>query len=129
MMSSNQGEAGSTCRPSSGEGGGFSQEATSSPRRACGDFPLPTSKHPGGRKSERRLRRLHAHDDVSPEHFHAVRGDGELEHGDHVFRLVEQNILTTLEMVGRAIVLRSGEVVFDGNSGDLARKEDLWSHF
>ena len=43
--------------------------------------------------------------------------------------IVEQNILTTLEMVGRAIVLRSGEVVFDGNSGDLARKEDLWSHF
>ncbi len=43
--------------------------------------------------------------------------------------IVEQNILTTLEMVKRAVVLRSGKVVFDGNSSDLARKEDLWSHF
>lgn len=43
--------------------------------------------------------------------------------------IVEQNILTTLDMVERAIVLRSGEVVFDGDSGDLARKEDLWSRF
>ena len=43
--------------------------------------------------------------------------------------IVEQNILTTLEMVERAVVLRSGKVVFDGNSSDLARKEDLWSHF
>jgi branched-chain amino acid transport system ATP-binding protein len=43
--------------------------------------------------------------------------------------IVEQNILTTLAMVERAVVLRSGEVVFDGNSSDLARKEDLWSRF
>lgn len=43
--------------------------------------------------------------------------------------IVEQNILTALEMVERAVVLRSGKVVFDGNSSDLARKEDLWSHF
>lgn len=43
--------------------------------------------------------------------------------------IVEQNILTTLDMVQRAVVLRSGEVVFDGNSSDLARKEDLWSRF
>ena len=43
--------------------------------------------------------------------------------------IVEQNILTTLEMVQRAIVLRSGEIVFDGQSHDLARKEDLWSRF
>jgi branched-chain amino acid transport system ATP-binding protein len=43
--------------------------------------------------------------------------------------IVEQNILTTLEMVQRAIVLRSGAIVFDGNSGDLANKEDLWSRF
>jgi branched-chain amino acid transport system ATP-binding protein len=43
--------------------------------------------------------------------------------------LVEQNILNTLEMVQRAIVLRSGEVVFDGNARDLANKEDLWSRF
>lgn len=43
--------------------------------------------------------------------------------------LVEQNILNTLEMVQRAIVLRSGEIVFDGNARDLADKEDLWSRF
>lgn len=43
--------------------------------------------------------------------------------------LVEQNILNTLEMVQRAIVLRSGEIVFDGNSRELANKEDLWSRF
>lgn len=43
--------------------------------------------------------------------------------------IVEQNILTTLEMVERAIVLRSGAVVYDGNSSDLAQKEDLWSRF
>jgi branched-chain amino acid transport system ATP-binding protein len=43
--------------------------------------------------------------------------------------IVEQNILTTLQMIERAIVLRSGELVFDGNSSDLARKEDLWSRF
>jgi branched-chain amino acid transport system ATP-binding protein len=43
--------------------------------------------------------------------------------------IVEQNILTTLAMVERAVVLRSGEVVFDGNRSDLAQKEDLWSRF
>ena len=43
--------------------------------------------------------------------------------------LVEQNILNTLEMVQRALVLRSGEIVFDGNARDLADKEDLWSRF
>lgn len=43
--------------------------------------------------------------------------------------LVEQNILNTLEMVQRAIVLRSGKIVFDGNSRELADKEDLWSRF
>ena len=43
--------------------------------------------------------------------------------------LVEQNILNTLEMVQRAIVLRSGKIVFDGDSRELADKEDLWSRF
>jgi branched-chain amino acid transport system ATP-binding protein len=43
--------------------------------------------------------------------------------------LVEQNILNTLEMVQRALVLRSGEIVFDGNARVLADKEDLWSRF
>jgi branched-chain amino acid transport system ATP-binding protein len=43
--------------------------------------------------------------------------------------LVEQNVLAALDVVERAIVLRSGQIVFDGRSGDLRRKEDLWSWF
>ena len=43
--------------------------------------------------------------------------------------MVEQNVLTALDMVERAIVLRSGQIVFDGRSNDLRRKEDLWSWF
>ena len=43
--------------------------------------------------------------------------------------VVEQNVLLALDLVQRAIVLRSGSVVFDGLSSDLRRKEDLWSWF
>jgi branched-chain amino acid transport system ATP-binding protein len=43
--------------------------------------------------------------------------------------LVEQNVLTALEVVERAIVLRSGQIVFDGHSNELQKKEDLWSWF
>jgi branched-chain amino acid transport system ATP-binding protein len=43
--------------------------------------------------------------------------------------MVEQNVLAALDIVERAVVLRSGKVVFDGRSGDLKRKEDLWSWF
>jgi len=43
--------------------------------------------------------------------------------------VVEQNVLTALDIVERAIVLRSGQIVFDGRSNDLRRKEDLWSWF
>ena len=43
--------------------------------------------------------------------------------------VVEQNIPATLKMVSRAIVLKSGRLVFDGASGELARKEDLWAWF
>jgi branched-chain amino acid transport system ATP-binding protein len=43
--------------------------------------------------------------------------------------MVEQNVLTALDMVQRALVLRTGQIVFDGQSGDLGRKEDLWSWF
>jgi branched-chain amino acid transport system ATP-binding protein len=43
--------------------------------------------------------------------------------------VVEQNVLTALDLVERAIVLRSGQIVFDGRSSDLRRKEDLWSWF
>jgi branched-chain amino acid transport system ATP-binding protein len=43
--------------------------------------------------------------------------------------LVEQNVLNALEIVDRAIVLRSGTVVYDGSSADLKAKQDLWSWF
>jgi branched-chain amino acid transport system ATP-binding protein len=43
--------------------------------------------------------------------------------------LVEQNVLHALEIVERAIVLRGGKVVYDGSSGDLKSKEDLWAWF
>ena len=43
--------------------------------------------------------------------------------------IVEQNVLTSLDIVDRAIVLRSGQIAFDGGSKDLQRKEDLWSWF
>jgi branched-chain amino acid transport system ATP-binding protein len=43
--------------------------------------------------------------------------------------IVEQNIPATLKIASRALVLKSGRLVFDGASGELARKEDLWAWF
>jgi branched-chain amino acid transport system ATP-binding protein len=43
--------------------------------------------------------------------------------------IVEQNIPATLKLVTRAIVLKSGRLVFDGASRELERKEDLWRWF
>ena len=43
--------------------------------------------------------------------------------------LVEQNVLMALDVVERAVVIRSGQVVFDGPSNELKRKDDLWSWF
>ena len=43
--------------------------------------------------------------------------------------IVEQNIPATLAIVSRAIVVKSGRIVFDGASKDLERKEDLWGLF
>ncbi len=43
--------------------------------------------------------------------------------------IVEQNIPATLAIVSRAIVVKSGRVVFDGPSKELERKEDLWGLF
>jgi branched-chain amino acid transport system ATP-binding protein len=43
--------------------------------------------------------------------------------------VVEQNIPATLQIVTRAIVLKSGRIIFDGASDELARKEDLWALF
>jgi branched-chain amino acid transport system ATP-binding protein len=43
--------------------------------------------------------------------------------------VVEQNIPATLKIVTRAIVLKSGRIVFDGPSTELESKEDLWGLF
>jgi len=43
--------------------------------------------------------------------------------------VVEQNIPATLKIVSRAIVLKSGRIVFDGPSAELENKEDLWGLF
>ena len=43
--------------------------------------------------------------------------------------LVEQNVMLALEIAQRAVVVRSGEVVFDGPASRLAEDDDLWSLF
>jgi branched-chain amino acid transport system ATP-binding protein len=43
--------------------------------------------------------------------------------------LVEQNVMLALEIAQRAVVVRSGEVVFDGPASRLAEDVDLWSLF
>jgi branched-chain amino acid transport system ATP-binding protein len=43
--------------------------------------------------------------------------------------LVEQNVAATLRITERAIVLKTGEIIFDGQSAELARHEDLWRWF
>jgi branched-chain amino acid transport system ATP-binding protein len=43
--------------------------------------------------------------------------------------IVEQNIPATLKITPRAIVLKSGRLVFDGAARELERKEDLWAWF
>ncbi len=43
--------------------------------------------------------------------------------------IAEQNVAATLRVVERAVVLKSGRVIFDGRSSELASHEDLWSWF
>jgi branched-chain amino acid transport system ATP-binding protein len=43
--------------------------------------------------------------------------------------MVEQNIPASLKIVSRAIVLKSGRIIFDSPSAELERKEDLWALF
>lgn len=43
--------------------------------------------------------------------------------------IVEQNVMAALDVVDRAVVVRSGAVVFDGTSRDLTDNHDLWSLF
>jgi branched-chain amino acid transport system ATP-binding protein len=43
--------------------------------------------------------------------------------------IAEQNVAATLKVADRAVVLKSGRVIFDGRSSDLSSHEDLWSWF
>jgi len=43
--------------------------------------------------------------------------------------IVEQNVAATMAMVERAVVLKTGRLIFDGPSAELAAHEDLWSWF
>ena len=48
---------------------------------------------------------------------------------DTALIMIEQNVPATLEIVDRAVVLKTGRVVFDGASAELAEKKDLWEWF
>lgn len=43
--------------------------------------------------------------------------------------IVEQNVMATLKIVDRAIIIKSGRVVFDDTSTELAAHKDLWQWF
>lgn len=43
--------------------------------------------------------------------------------------MVEQNVPATLKVVERAVILKSGGVVFDGTAEELTAKPDLWEWF
>lgn len=43
--------------------------------------------------------------------------------------VVEQNVPATLKLVERAIILKSGEIVFAGSAEELAAHKDLWKWF
>ncbi len=43
--------------------------------------------------------------------------------------IVEQNVMTALQITERAIIMRGGRVAFDGASENLRSEEDLWQFF
>lgn len=43
--------------------------------------------------------------------------------------VVEQNVPATLKLVDRAIIIKSGAIVFDGAAQELADNKDLWKWF
>ncbi len=43
--------------------------------------------------------------------------------------IVEQNVPVTLKAVDRAVIIKSGAVVFDGTAEQLASEPDLWAWF
>jgi branched-chain amino acid transport system ATP-binding protein len=43
--------------------------------------------------------------------------------------VVEQNVPATLKMVEQAVILRSGQIAFQGSAEELCRNTDLWKWF
>jgi branched-chain amino acid transport system ATP-binding protein len=43
--------------------------------------------------------------------------------------LVEQNVMLAIEIAQRAVVVRTGKVVFDGPAAELAEEKNLWALF
>jgi branched-chain amino acid transport system ATP-binding protein len=43
--------------------------------------------------------------------------------------IVEQNVQATLESVDRAVVIKTGRVIYDGASSELLKQESLWELF
>jgi branched-chain amino acid transport system ATP-binding protein len=43
--------------------------------------------------------------------------------------IVEQNVPATLKAIDRALILKSGRIVFDGSARDLEAQKDLWQWF
>jgi branched-chain amino acid transport system ATP-binding protein len=43
--------------------------------------------------------------------------------------IVEQNVPATLQAIERAVILKSGRVVFEGAASELDANKDLWQWF
>ena len=43
--------------------------------------------------------------------------------------VVEQNVPATLKLVDHAIIIKSGQIVFNGTTAELNDKKDLWEWF
>ena len=43
--------------------------------------------------------------------------------------MVEQNVPATLKVVDRAVIVKSGAIVFDGAATELEEHEELWEWF
>jgi branched-chain amino acid transport system ATP-binding protein len=43
--------------------------------------------------------------------------------------VVEQNVPATLKLVERAVIIKSGQIVFEGEAAELSQKPDLWEWF
>ncbi len=43
--------------------------------------------------------------------------------------VVEQNVPATLKLVDRAVIIKSGAIVFDGPASELSANTELWKWF